>query len=42
MLSQQGILDELSQNLNKWKEKYGVNRIGLFGSYSPQRAKIFQ
>jgi uncharacterized protein len=34
MLSQQEILDELSRNLGTWKEKYGVKRIGLFGSYS--------
>ncbi|WP_066188687.1 nucleotidyltransferase family protein [Gracilibacillus timonensis] len=34
MLSQQEILDELSKKLNIWKEKYGVKRIGLFGSYS--------
>lgn len=34
MLSQKEILDELSKNLNTWKEKYGVRRIGLFGSYS--------
>lgn len=33
MLLQQEILDELSKNLNTWKEKYGVKRIGLFGSY---------
>ncbi|GGP11667.1 nucleotidyltransferase family protein [Oceanobacillus neutriphilus] len=34
MISQKDILDELSKNLNTWKEKYGVKRIGLFGSYS--------
>ncbi|MBB6447056.1 nucleotidyltransferase family protein [Bacillus benzoevorans] len=34
MLSQQEILDVLSKNLNTWREKYGVKRIGLFGSYS--------
>lgn len=34
MLSQQEILEELSKNLNTWKAKYGVKRIGLFGSYS--------
>ncbi|MCT1905065.1 type VII toxin-antitoxin system MntA family adenylyltransferase antitoxin [Oceanobacillus sojae] len=34
MLSQKEILDELSKNLNIWKGKYGVKRIGLFGSYS--------
>nr|WP_289038528.1 nucleotidyltransferase family protein [uncultured Allobacillus sp.] len=33
MLSKQKILDELSKNLNKWREKYGVIRIGLYGSY---------
>lgn len=39
MLSQQEILDELSKNLNTWKEKYGVHRIGLFGSYSRKEQK---
>lgn len=39
MLSQQEILDELSKNLNVWKEKYGVKRIGLFGSYSREEQK---
>jgi len=34
MLSKQEILDELSKNLNIWRVKYGVKRIGLFGSYS--------
>jgi predicted nucleotidyltransferase len=34
MLSQQEILEELSKNLKVWKEKYGVKRIALFGSYS--------
>ncbi|MBS4218317.1 nucleotidyltransferase family protein [Bacillus sp. FJAT-49711] len=34
MLSQREILKVLSKNLNVWKEKYGVKRIGLFGSYS--------
>ncbi|GAE33014.1 nucleotidyltransferase family protein [Alkalihalobacillus hemicellulosilyticus] len=34
MLSKQEILDELSKNLNIWRAKYGVKRIGLFGSYS--------
>ncbi|GGB63397.1 nucleotidyltransferase [Lentibacillus populi] len=39
MLSQQEILDELSKKLNIWKEKYGVKRIGLFGSYSREEQK---
>ena len=39
MLSQQEILDELSKNLSIWKEKYGVKRIGLFGSYSREEQK---
>lgn len=39
MLSQQEILYELSKNLNLWKEKYGVKRIGLFGSYSREEQK---
>lgn len=39
MLSKQEILDEMSRNLNKWKEKYGVKRIGLFGSYSHEEQK---
>lgn len=34
MLSQQDILSELSRNLPILKEKYGVKRIGLIGSYS--------
>lgn len=39
MLSQQEILEELSKNLNTWREKYGVKRIGLFGSYSREEQK---
>jgi uncharacterized protein len=39
MLSQQEILDEFSKNLEAWKEKYGVKRIGLFGSYSREEQK---
>ncbi|MCM3689783.1 nucleotidyltransferase family protein [Neobacillus niacini] len=39
MLSQQEILEELSKNLNAWKEKYGVKRIGIFGSYSREEQK---
>lgn len=39
MLSQQEILDELSKNSTTWKEKYGVKRIGLFGSYSREEQK---
>lgn len=34
MLSKQDILNELTENINTWKEKYGVKRIGLFGSYN--------
>jgi uncharacterized protein len=34
MLSQQDILEELSKNLASWKEKFGVKRIALFGSYA--------
>ncbi|MFD1412466.1 nucleotidyltransferase family protein [Oceanobacillus jeddahense] len=34
MLSQKEILDALSKNVRTWNEKYGVERIGLFGSYS--------
>lgn len=33
MLSQHEILEELSKNLNTWKNQYGVSRIALFGSY---------
>lgn len=39
MLSKQEILDELSKNLNTWKQNYGVKRIGLFGSYSRDEQK---
>lgn len=41
MLSQHKILDVLSKNLNTWREKYGVKRIGLFGSYSREEQKEF-
>ncbi|KPC98075.1 Nucleotidyltransferase domain protein [Geobacillus sp. BCO2] len=34
LLSQQDILNEMSKCLDLWKKKYGVKRIGLFGSYS--------
>lgn len=34
MLSQTEVLEVLSNNLITWKEKYGVKRIALFGSYS--------
>ncbi len=34
MLSQKEVLEVLSNNLKTWKEKYGVKRIALFGSYS--------
>lgn len=34
MVSQKEILDVFSKNLNTWSKKYGVKRIGLFGSYS--------
>lgn len=39
MVSQQEILDVFSKNLNTWSEKYGVKRIGLFGSYSREEQK---
>jgi uncharacterized protein len=39
VLSQQEILIELSKKPNKWKETYGVKRIGLFGSYSREEQK---
>lgn len=39
MLSQQEILDEFSKSLHEWKEKYGVKRIGLFGSYLREEQK---
>jgi uncharacterized protein len=39
VLSQQEILNELSKNLNTWKEIYGVKKIGLFGSYSREDQK---
>ena len=41
MLSKQEILDELSKKLNILREKYGVKRIGLFGSYSRDEQKEF-
>lgn len=41
MLSQQEIFDVLSKNLNTWREKYGVKRIGLFGSYSREEQTEF-
>ncbi|MBT2694509.1 nucleotidyltransferase family protein [Bacillus sp. ISL-55] len=39
MVSQQEILDVFSENLSSWSEKYGVKRIGLFGSYSREEQK---
>ncbi|MDR4887524.1 nucleotidyltransferase family protein [Fredinandcohnia sp. QZ13] len=39
MLSKQEILEELSKNLNTWKLKYGVKRIGVFGSYVHEEQK---
>lgn len=39
MLSKQAILDELSKNLNTWRDKHGVKRVGLFGSYSRDEQK---
>lgn len=39
MLSKQEILEVLSKNLNTWKLKYGVKRIGVFGSYSHEEQK---
>lgn len=42
MLSKQKILEELlSKNLNNWIEKYGVKRIGLFGSYNREEQNKF-
>src|SRR5699024_12503406 len=40
MVSQQEILLTLSDNLSVWKEKHGVQRIGLFGSYSRGEQKV--
>lgn len=34
MLSQEFIIQELSNHLPSFTEKYGVERIGLFGSYA--------
>lgn len=34
MLTQQIILNELSKKISFFQANYGVNRIGLFGSYS--------
>lgn len=34
VLSQTEVLEVLSNNLKTWKDKYGVKRIALFGSYS--------
>ena len=39
MVSQQEILEVFSKNLSTWSEKYGVKRIGLFGSYSREEQK---
>lgn len=39
MLSQQEILEELSNKMAIWKEQYGVNRIALFGSYIREEQK---
>jgi len=33
MLSEQEILDELSEHLNIWRDQYGIKKIALFGSY---------
>lgn len=33
------ILGVLSKKLNIWKEKYGVMKIGLFGSYNFKEQK---
>lgn len=41
MLTKQENLNEFSENLNKWKENYGVKRIGLFGSYSRDKQNEF-
>ena len=40
MLPQHEILQILSDNLPVWKEKHGVQRIGLFGSYSRGEQKV--
>lgn len=34
MVFEQEILEVMSENLHIWREKYGVLRIGLVGSYS--------
>lgn len=39
MISQHEILQILSDNLPVWKDKHGVQRIGLFGSYSREEQK---
>src|SRR5699024_8926692 len=39
MIAQNEILQILSDNLPVWKEKRGVQRIGLFGSYSKGEQK---
>lgn len=39
MLSQQEILEKLSKNLKMWKDRYGVKRIALFGSYIHEEQK---
>src|SRR5699024_7550679 len=39
MISQHEILQILSDNLPVWKDKHGVQRIALFGSYSREEQK---
>lgn len=34
VLSQQVIIEELSNNLSGWKKQFGIKNIALFGSYS--------
>lgn len=37
MLSQQRILEVLSDNLITWQHKYGIKRLALFGSYADDK-----
>lgn len=39
MISKEEILAQLSMELPLYREKYGVKRIGLFGSYSQNEQK---
>ncbi len=38
MLRQQDILNYLTQHKKEFKEKYNIERIGLFGSYTREEA----